>query len=393
LSFPDRALVPGAVDVDVGICVTAARVERAMDKRIPITVLTGGPGAGKSTLLNHILSEDHVRRYAVIVNTVGEIGIDNDLLVQTDEELFEMNNGCICCTVRGDLIRTLHGLLTGGAEFDAVIIETTGMAAPAPVVQTFFVDYILEQRTRLDSVTTLVDAKEMLSGLNKSGKAADNIKCVDDRASIEQIAFADQIVLNKIEEIDEAALAAVEARLRCINPLAAIHRARQAVVAIDKVLEREAFDLAGIALPISDFPAPGEYVDASGMQTISLHSNMPMDGELIGRWLEALVAGKGADILRAKGIIDVSGEDRQLVFQSVHMLLEGGYQQAWRAGKGGKENDKGEGKGKDDSAGLRGSRLVFIGRHLDRTILQTDFASCAAVGIVGISDSALASAA
>jgi G3E family GTPase len=357
--------------------VTAATVERAMDRRIPITVLTGRPGAGKSTLLNHILSEDHGRRYAVIVNAFGEIGIDNDLLMQTDEELFEMNNGCVCCTVRGDLIRTLHGLLTGGAEFDAVIIETAGMAAPAPVVQTFFVDYILEQRTRLDSLTTLVDAKEMALRLNKSAEAADSINETDDHASIEQIAFADQIVLNKVEQIDEAALSAIEARLRCINPLAAIHRARQAVVALDKVLGREAFDLTGIALPISDFPAPGEYIDAGGMQTISLHSSRPMDGELIGRWLEALVAGKGADIRRAKGIIDVSGEERRLVFQSVHMLLEGGYQQEWE----------------DGHAGHRGSRLVFIGRHLDRAILQTDFASCAAAGTVGISDNALESAA
>jgi G3E family GTPase len=344
-------------------------IERAMDKRIPITVLTGRPGAGKSTLLNHILSEDHGGRYAVIVNAFGETGIDNELVVQTDEELFEMNNGCVCCTVRGDLIRTLHGLLTGGAEFDAVIIETTGMAAPAPIVQTFFVDYVLEQRTRLDSVIAVADAKEMALRLD----GADADANADDREVIEQIAFADQIILNKIEQIDAQALSAVEARLRCINPLAAIHRTRQAVVALDKVLGREAFDLSGIALPISDFPAPGEYLDASGMQTISLHSSTPMDGELIGGWLNTLVAGKGADILRAKGIIDVSGEDRRLVFQSVHMLLEGDYQQAWEA-------DEGEGKSKGEGgAGLRGSRLVFIGRHLDRGVLQTDFASCAAV--------------
>ena len=158
---------------------------------IPVTVLTGYLGAGKTTLLNRILSEDHGRRYAVIVNEFGEIGIDNDLIVDTDEEVFEMNNGCVCCTVRGDLIRVLTGLMRrqgpGKRAFDAIVVETTGLADPGPVAQTFFVDEDVRAKTRLDSVTTVVDAKHVLARL------------ADSREAREQVAFADQIVLNKLD--------------------------------------------------------------------------------------------------------------------------------------------------------------------------------------------------
>jgi G3E family GTPase len=202
--------------------------------RIPVTVLTGYLGAGKTTLLNRILSEDHGRRYAVIVNEFGEIGIDNDLIMNTDEELFEMNNGCICCTVRGDLIRTLHGLLEKDGNFDAIIVETTGLADPGPVVQTFFVDHFLQARTTLDSVTTLVDAKHILLRLD------------DSREAVEQIAFADQIVLNKTELLYEEELREIEARLRRINPLAPVHRAQRANVDLELILGRGAFDIERI---------------------------------------------------------------------------------------------------------------------------------------------------
>src|SRR6188768_3969136 len=191
-----------------------------MPDRIPVTVLTGYLGAGKTTLLNRILSEDHGRRYAVIVNEFGEVGIDNDLILNTDEELFEMNNGCICCTVRGDLIKTMHGLLAKRGNFDAIVVETTGLADPGPVAQTFFVDSFLQERTALDSVTTVVDAKHILLRLDDSREAA------------EQIAFADQIVLNK-----------TEARLRKLNPLAPIHRAQRSNVPLEKVLGRGGFDI------------------------------------------------------------------------------------------------------------------------------------------------------
>jgi G3E family GTPase len=340
---------------------------QAQDGRIPVTVLTGYLGAGKTTLLNRILSEPHGRRYAVIVNEFGETGIDADLIVSADEELFEMNNGCICCTVRGDLIRTLHALLAKGGTFDAIVIETTGLADPGPVVQTFFVDHYLQARTVLDSVTTLVDARHI------------GLRLDDSREAVEQVAFADQIVLNKTELASEAELAAIEARLKSINPLAPIFRAQRADVPLDQLLGRGGFDIGRI---VSLEPAFLQAFDAdaahvhdehcdhdherhdhqhdSAIGTVALQSDLPMDGERISAWLNALVASKGADILRSKGIIDVAGDERRLVFQSVHMLLEGDFQRQWRTGD------------------TRSSRLVFIGRHLDRALLAAGFARCVA---------------
>jgi G3E family GTPase len=215
-----------------------------MTERIPVTVLTGYLGAGKTTLLNRILSEDHGRRYAVIVNEFGEVGIDNDLILNTDEELFEMNNGCICCTVRGDLIKTMHGLLAKRGNFDAIVVETTGLADPGPVAQTFFVDSFLQERTALDSVTTVVDAKHILWRL------------ADSREAAEQIAFADQIVLNKTELVTDKELQEIEARLRRLNPLAPIHRAQRSNVALDKVLGRGGFDIDRIVSLEPDFLNP-----------------------------------------------------------------------------------------------------------------------------------------
>ena len=337
------------------------------DPRIPVTVLTGYLGAGKTTLLNRILSEPHGRRYAVIVNEFGETGIDGDLIVRADEELFEMNNGCICCTVRGDLIRTLHELLAKGGSFDAIIIETTGLADPGPVVQTFFVDHYLQARTVLDSVTVLVDARHI------------GLRLADSREAREQVAFADQIVLNKSELAGEAELTAIEARLKAINPLAPILRAQRANVPLDQLIGRGGFDLARIVSLEPAFLQPEEASQEHGhvhdehcghrhhdhqhdsdIGTVALQAQRPMDAEKISAWLTALVASKGADILRAKGIIDVAGDGRRLVFQSVHMLLEGDFQRPWRETE------------------ARSSRLVFIGRHLDRALLSAGFNRCIA---------------
>jgi G3E family GTPase len=351
-----------------------------MTDKIPVTVLTGYLGAGKTTLLNRILTEDHGKRYAVIVNEFGEVGIDNDLIVGADEEVFEMNNGCVCCTVRGDLIRVLSGLMKRKGKFDAIVVETTGLADPGPVAQTFFVDDDVKARTELDSVTTVVDAKHL------------PLRLQDSKEAVEQIAFADQIVLNKTDLVDEAELAAVEAAIRRLNPIAPIHRTQRSQVPLNAILGRGSFDLARIAEVQPEFlkPAHGEpghvhdehcdhdhhhghdhhhhdhdhdhqdHAAAAGIRGISLTLDRPVNGNRITQWLNKVLQEQGPDVLRAKGIVDVAGEDRRLVFQAVHMILEGDFQGTW------KDGDK------------RYSRMVFIGRNLDEAALKAGFEACAA---------------
>ncbi len=345
----------------------------------PVTVLTGYLGAGKTTLLNRILSEDHGKRYAVIVNEFGEIGIDNDLIVGSDEEVYEMNNGCVCCTVRGDLIRVVSGLMkrqgASGRGFDAIVIETTGLADPAPVAQTFFVDDEVRAKAKLDSVTAVVDAKHVLARLQ------------DSREAREQIAFADQIVLNKTDLVSQDELMAVRAQLRRLNPLAPIHLAVRSDVPLDAVLGRGGFDLDRILELEPEFlnPAHGEpgHVhdehcghdhdhhghgdDLHGhrhviddIKGVSLRLDRPVDANKVSRWLNELLQTQGPDILRAKGIVDVKGEARRLVFQAVHMILEGDFQREWKPGED------------------RSSRMVFIGRNLDEDELRAGFEACAA---------------
>ena len=349
---------------------------QAPSTRTPVTVLTGYLGAGKTTLLNRILSEDHGKRYAVIVNEFGEIGIDNDLVVGADEEVFEMNNGCVCCTVRGDLIRVVQGLTKRKGRFDAIIVETTGLADPGPVAQTFFVDEDVKAKTRLDSVTTVVDAKHILLRLS------------DSREAREQIAFADQIVLNKTDLVSADDLRMIEARLHRMNPLAPIHRAERSNVALDAILGRGGFDLDRILDLEPEFlnPAHGEaghvhdehcehdhhehghdhhhahedHHHDDDIKGVALRLDRPVDSVKVTRWLNELLAQQGPDILRAKGILDVKGESRRLVFQAVHMILEGDLQREWRDG--------------DD----RYSRMVFIGRNLDEAALKAGFEACAA---------------
>ena len=353
---------------------------QAMTDKTPVTVLTGYLGAGKTTLLNRILSEDHGKRYAVIVNEFGEVGIDNDLIVGADEEVFEMNNGCVCCTVRGDLIRVVSGLMKRqtqktGRGFDGIIVETTGLADPGPVAQTFFVDEDVRAKTQLDSVTTVVDAKHL------------PLRLADSKEAAEQIAFADQIVLNKTDLVTEEELRAVEASIRRLNPLAPIHRAQRSNVPLDLVLGRGSFDLARIEQIEPDFlnPAHGEAghvhdedcgddhhdhdhhdhdhghdIEASGIRGVSLTAHKPLNANRVTAWLNDVLQSQGPDILRAKGILDVAGEDRRLVFQAGHMILEGDFQGTWRDGAD------------------RYSRLVFIGRNLDEAKLRAGFEGCAA---------------
>ncbi|WP_294644729.1 GTP-binding protein, partial [uncultured Aureimonas sp.] len=207
---------------------------RPTEGHIPVTVLTGYLGSGKTTLLNRILTEDHGKRYAVIVNEFGEIGIDNDLIVETDEEIYEMNNGCICCTVRGDLVRVVENLTKRTGRFDAIIVETTGLADPVPVAQTFFMDDDVRSKTRLDAVVALVDAKHI------------GLRLKDSREAEDQIAFADVVLLNKTDLVTPEELARVEATVRAINPSAVIHRTERSAIRLDRVLGQGAFDLSRV---------------------------------------------------------------------------------------------------------------------------------------------------
>jgi G3E family GTPase len=332
--------------------------------QIPVTVLTGYLGSGKTTLLNRILSEDHGKRYAVIVNEFGEIGIDNDLIVESDEEIYEMNNGCICCTVRGDLIRTVEGLMRRPGRFDAILVETTGLADPAPVAQTFFMDDDVRSKTKLDAVVALVDAKHLPLRLKDSTEAED------------QIAFADVVVLNKTDLVTADELAKVEAMVRAINPAARIHRTERSAVDLTEVLDRGAFDLAR-ALENDPHFLEGhnhdhdhhhdhdhdhhdhDHIRESGVKSISLRGR-DMDPKKFFPWLEKTTQMDGPSILRLKGIISLKDDPERYVVQGVHMILEGDHQRPW----------------KDDE--LRETRLVFIGRDLDEERIRRTFEACQA---------------
>src|SRR5499433_3533949 len=339
--------------------------------KIPVTVLTGYLGAGKTTLLNRILSENHGKKYAVIVNEFGEIGIDNDLIVGADEEVFEMNNGCICCTVRGDLVRIMDGLMKRKGKFDAIIVETTGLADPAPVAQTFFVDEDVQKNARLDAVVTVADAK-WLSDRLKDAPEAKN-----------QIAFADVIVLNKTDLVSRGELSEVEARIRGINPYAKLHRTERCKVALADVLERGAFDLDRILDIEPDFLEAGDDHDHDhhhghdhhhdhghshglkhyhdeDMQSLSLKTDKPLDPTKFMPWLQKLVAEDGPAILRSKGILSFKDDPERFVFQGVHMILDGDHQRAWQDGE------------------ERMSRAVFIGRDMPEEMIRKGFAECVA---------------
>jgi len=316
--------------------------------QIPVTVLTGYLGAGKTTLLNRVLTEQHGKNYAVIVNEFGAIGIDNELVVNSDEEVFEMNNGCICCTVRGDLIRIIGNLLKRKGRFDGILIETTGLADPAPVAQTFFVDDEVRERAKLDSIVTVVDAKNFLQRLEDSHEAA------------EQVAFADIVLLNKVDLVSPEELATVEGRIRSMNPMATIHRTDHCSLPIDALLDRGAFDLDRILSIEPNFLGEDDHVHDQSITSVCVTAERPLDINKFRRWVSELLRTRGVDILRSKGILDVKGSPDRYVFQAVHMLMEANDGKRWAAGE------------------RHESKFVLIGRNLDEDELRAGFAACVA---------------
>jgi len=318
---------------------------------IPVTILTGFLGSGKTTLLQRILKEQHGHRIAVIENEFGEAGIDNELLVQDrDEQIIEMNNGCICCTVRGDLVRILGELhakkAAGTLHFDRVVIETTGLADPAPVAQTFFVDEGIGQQYLLDAIVTMVDAVHAPQQLDEHHEAQ------------EQVGFADRILITKTDLVDAQAVQALKQRVVQMNPRAKVAEASHGVASIDDLLDIRGFNLNAILEIEPDFLTDVDHEHDDEVASFVFRADKPLDLDRTEDFLSGVIRVYGAKLMRYKGVLNVKGQERRVVIQGVHMLMGSDLGTAWKPGE------------------KRDSKMVFIGRDMPKDVLLDGLAQC-----------------
>lgn len=325
----------------------ATYAAREPNKKIPVTVITGYLGSGKTTLLNYILTQQNDRKVAVIVNEFGEVGIDGMLIENEEEEqLIEFNNGCLCCTVRGDLIETIGKLRERSDELDAIIIETTGLADPAPVASTFFVSEDIRNDTRLDAFVTVVDAVNIETNLEQSDEAK------------EQVAFADIIIVNKTDIADEQLLQRVERKMRKLNPLARMIRSSYSKVDLSLILNVNAFQLEAKLEVDPEFLSDHEHEHDPAISSLVLREERPIDMNRFMSWMAPILQQEGNQYLRTKGVFNAQGFDEKVVFQSVRMLTTMARFNGWKP---------------DEN---RCTEFVVIGRDLDRGLLAEGFANC-----------------